>query len=165
MPLLHSTLDREWKTPMKVEGVAELASERTNGAVKSQLRQFAMPGRGGLTRIATSAANSMRGLREGLRTEAAVRQEVALAAIMLPASFFVATDSWIWLALVASILFVLVVEFLNTAIERLCNHVTPELHESIRVTKDLASAAVFFALTLAGLVWIVALLDRFGVIG
>jgi diacylglycerol kinase (ATP) len=127
--------------------------------------QAALPGRGGLTRIARAAANSARGLREGLRTEAAVKQEVMLAALMLPASFFVATSVWVWLALVASVLFVLIVEFLNTAVERLCNHVTPELNEEIRVTKDLASTAVFFALCLAGLVWIVALLNRFGVIG
>jgi diacylglycerol kinase (ATP) len=58
-----------------------------------------------------------------------------------------------------------VVEFLNTAVERLCNHVTPELNEAIRVTKDLASTAVFFALVLAGLVWVVALLHRFGIVG
>jgi diacylglycerol kinase (ATP) len=126
---------------------------------------FALPGRGGLTRIALAALNSLRGLREGLRTEAAVKQEAALALVALPASFFIATDAWVWLALVASVLFVLIVEFLNTAIERLCNHVTPERHEAIRVTKDLASAGVFFALVLAGLVWVVALLDRFDLIG
>ncbi len=125
----------------------------------------ALPGRGGLSRIAASAMNSIRGLREGLLTEAAVKQEVAIAIVLLPASFFVATSAWVWLALVVSVLFVLVVEFLNTAVERLCNHVTPELHDNIRVTKDLASTAVFFALCLAGLVWIVALLDRFGAIG
>ena len=98
-------------------------------------------------------------------TEAAIKQEIALAVMLLPASFFVAANVWVWLALVASVLFVLVVEFLNTAVERLCNHVTPERHEAIRVTKDLASTAVFFALVLAGLVWLVALLDRFGLIG
>ena len=128
-------------------------------------QRSALPGRGGLSRIVAAALNSARGFREGLLTEAAIKQEAALAAIMLPASFFVATDAWTWLALVASILFVFVVEFLNTAIERLCNHVTPELHESIRVTKDLASTAVFFALALAGLVWIVALLHRFDMVG
>ena len=56
----------------------------------------------------------------------------------------------------------LAVEFLNTAIERLCNHVQPELHAAIRVTKDLGSAAVFFAIALAALIWIAALVARFG---
>lgn len=128
-------------------------------------RHMALPGRGGLIRIAEAASNSIRGLREGLRTEAAVKQEVALALLALPLSFLVASNVWIWLALVASVFFVLVVEFLNTAVERLCDHVTPERHEAIRVTKDLASASVFFALSLAGLTWIVALLDRLNVIG
>jgi diacylglycerol kinase (ATP) len=104
-------------------------------------------------------------LREGLSTEAAVKQEIALAAIFLPLSFLVASSLWIWVALVASLFFVLAVEFLNTAIERLCNHVTPELHEAIRVTKDLASTGVFFALLLAGLIWLAAILERLGVIG
>jgi diacylglycerol kinase (ATP) len=84
---------------------------------------------------------------------------------MLPASLFVATGVWVWLALVSSVLFVLVIEFLNTALERLCNHVTPERHEAIRVTKDLASAAVFFALCLTGLIWLVAILHRLGMVG
>ena len=128
-------------------------------------RQFALPGRGGLVRIGRSAANSLRGLRDGLVTEAAVKQEVAVAVLAVPMSFLLATDVWIWLALMASVLFVLAVEFLNTAIERLCNHVTPERHEAIRVTKDMASTGVFFALLLAGLVWIVAALHRFGVVG
>jgi diacylglycerol kinase (ATP) len=127
--------------------------------------QSAVPGRGGLARIAAAALNSARGLREGLVTEAAIKQEIALAVILLPASFFVATNVWVWLALVASVLFVLVVEFLNTAVERLCNHVTPERHEAIRVTKDLASTGVFFALALAGLVWLVAIVDRLGLVG
>lgn len=151
---------------MSGESGAGGATEINGGAAQGvQGNQRALPGRGGLSRIAAACSNSVRGLREGLRTEAAVKQEVALAAVMLPASFFVAGNVWVWLALVASVLFVLVVEFLNTAVERLCNHVTPERHEAIRVTKDLASAAVFFALCLAGLVWLVALLDRFGVIG
>ena len=125
----------------------------------------ALPGRGGLSRIAAAAFNSGRGLRVGLVTEASIKQEIAIAVVLLPASFFVATNVWVWLALVASVLFVLVVEFLNTAVERLCNHVTPEHHEAIRVTKDLSSTAVFFALFLAGLVWLIAVLDRFGLIG
>lgn len=124
----------------------------------------ALPGRGGLARIAFAALNSARGLREGL-TEAAIRQEIALAVILIPVSFFVASNAWVWLALVSSVLFVLLVEFLNTAVERLCDHVTPEKNEAIRVTKDLASAAVFFSLLIAGLVWLVAILDRFDFLG
>jgi len=128
-------------------------------------QKSALPGRGGLARIVAATQNSIRGLLEGFMTEAAIKQEVVIAVIALPFSFFVASNIWIWLALVASLLFVLSVEFMNTAIERLCNHVQPQRHDDIRVTKDLASAAVFFALLLAGLVWLAAIVNRLGIFG
>jgi diacylglycerol kinase (ATP) len=128
-------------------------------------QKSAVPGAGGLARIGAAAMNSLRGLQEGLRTEAAIKQEMALLVVGIPLAAFLASDIWVWTALVASLLFVLMTEFLNTAVERLCNHVTPQRHEAIRVTKDLASAGVFFALALAALVWCVALVDRFGLIG
>jgi diacylglycerol kinase (ATP) len=124
--------------------------------------QSAMPGRGGIARIIAAFRNTVGGLREGLSTEAAIKQEVAIACIAVPLSFFIAEDLWTWVALIASLLFVLAIEFLNTAIERLCNHIHPDQHDAIRITKDLGSAAVFFALALAGLVWLVAAFDRFG---
>jgi len=123
--------------------------------------QSALPGRGGLARIAAASWNSFRGIKEGLSTESAIKQEMAIACLLVPLSFFIARDVWTWVALIASLLFVLSVEFMNTAIERLCNHIQPGKHEAIRVTKDLASAAVFFALTLAGIVWLAALWARF----
>ena len=123
--------------------------------------QSAVPGKGGLARIAAAFWNSLRGLQEGLGTESAIKQEVAIACLLVPLSFFVATNVWTWVALIASLLFVLSVEFMNTAIERLCNHIQPDKHEAIRITKDLASAAVFFSLLLAALVWGAALWARF----
>ena len=123
--------------------------------------QSAVPGKGGLARIAAAFWNSLRGLQEGLGTESAIKQEVAIACLLVPLSFFVAKDVWTWGALIASLLFVLSVEFMNTAIERLCNHIQPGRHEAIRITKDLASTAVFFSLLLAALVWVAALWARF----
>lgn len=124
--------------------------------------QAALPGRGGLHRIWAALWNSVSGLREGLSTEAAIKQEAALLLIGLPLSFLIATNLWIWIALVGSLLLLLAVEFLNTAIERLCNHIQPEKHDAIRVTKDLGSAAVFFAIAFVALVWIAAVFARFG---
>jgi diacylglycerol kinase (ATP) len=123
--------------------------------------QSALPGKGGLARIAAAFWNSLRGLQEGLGTESAIKQEVAIACLLVPLSVFVAKDVWTWVALIASLLFVLSVEFMNTAIERLCNHIQPGRHEAIRITKDLASTAVFFSLLLAALVWLAALWARF----
>ena len=127
-------------------------------------QRSAVPGKGGMSRIAESFANTLGGLREGILTEAAIKQEIAIAAVALPLSFFLADSVWIWVALIASLLLVLAVEFLNTAIERLCNHLHPGRHEAIRATKDLASAGVFFALLLAGLVWSAALLLKLEVL-
>ena len=123
--------------------------------------QSALPGKRGLARIVAAFWNSLGGLREGLSTESAIKQEVAIACLLVPLSFFVASDLWTWVALIVSLFFVLSVEFMNTAIERLCNHIQPGRHEAIRITKDLASAAVFFALALAALVWLAALWARF----
>ncbi len=138
------------------------AEDRHREAVDRDLprAQSALPGRGGVARIVAAFWNSLGGLREGLSTESAIKQEVAIACLLVPLSFFVARDLWTWVALIASLLFVLSVEFMNTAIERLCNHIQPDKHEAIRITKDLASAAVFFALALAALVWIAALWAR-----
>ena len=123
--------------------------------------QRALPGKGGLTRIGRAFANTLGGFREGLATEAAVKQEAALLLIALPVSFFVADNVWVWAALVGSLVMLLAAEFLNTAIERLCNHLHPERHEAIKVTKDLASAGVFCVIVITALIWIVAVVDRF----
>jgi len=115
-------------------------------------------------RVARATRNSLNGLREGVRSEAAIMQEAVIFVIALPLSFFIAGTLWVWVALIASLLLVLAVEFLNTAIERLCDHLHPGEHEAIRVTKDFASAGVFFALVLAGVVWGAAALRAFGVL-
>jgi diacylglycerol kinase (ATP) len=134
---------------------------RSAGA-KPLSKQSALPGRGGLTRIWSAFRNTVGGLREGLTTEAAIKQEVAITLFALPVSFLLATTLWMWVALVGSLFLLLAIEFLNTAIERLCDHIQPEKHDAIRITKDLASAGVFFAILLTGLVWTAALLDRLG---
>ena len=123
--------------------------------------QSALPGKGGLTRIGRAFWNTIGGFREGLSTEAAIKQEAALLLVALPVSFFVATNVWIWVALIGSLILLLAVEFLNTAIERLCNHLHPEKHVAIKVTKDLASAGVFCVIALTALIWIAAVVARF----
>ncbi|MEZ5826952.1 MAG: diacylglycerol kinase [Hyphomicrobiales bacterium] len=136
----------------------------TEGAEYKHLQeQSALPGKGGLTRIGRAFKNTIGGFREGLATEAAIKQEAALLLIALPVSFFVATNVWTWVALIGSLILLLAAEFLNTAIERLCNHLHPEKHVAIKVTKDLASAGVFCVIALTALIWIAAVVARFWV--
>jgi diacylglycerol kinase (ATP) len=134
-----------------------------NSEYKHLREQSALPGKGGLARIGAAFWNTIGGFREGLKSEAAIKQEAAIAIVALPVSFFVATNVWIWIALMGSLILLLAVELLNTAIERLCNHLHPEKHEAIKVTKDLASAGVFCVIAIAGMIWIAAILARAGV--
>ncbi len=113
-----------------------------------------------MDRIVKAFFNSAAGLRHAIGHELAVRQEVVVLLVALPASFFLTESWWKRLALIGVLLVVLMAELLNTAIEALSDHVTPDNHPHIRVVKDLGSAAVFMALTLAGLTWLVALAER-----
>ena len=90
-----------------------------------------------------------------------MRQEVVVLAAAIPAAFWLTEDNWKRLALIGVILIILAIEFLNTAIEALANHVRPEIHPDIKVVKDLGSAAVFMTLVLASVVWLLAGLERF----
>ena len=60
--------------------------------------QSALPGRGGLARIMAAFWNSLGGLQEGLSTESAIKQEAAIACLLLPFTFFIARDLWTWVA-------------------------------------------------------------------
>ena len=114
-----------------------------------------------MVRLWKAFLNTLAGLRWGIRYETALREEFIALALGLPLSFFVAANVAWWLALVGSLFVLLMVELLNTAIEKLSDHVTPQHHLTIKVVKDLGSAAVFFALALAVMVWAAALWVRF----
>ena len=108
--------------------------------------------------------NSCRGLRAAARTEEAIRQELLVLAIALPAAFVLAQDAWKRLALVGVLLLLLVVELLNTAIEKLADRVSPEDDLLIGRVKDMSSAAVGLAILLAAVIWAVAFAEWLGVI-
>jgi diacylglycerol kinase (ATP) len=112
--------------------------------------------------LVAAFCNSMRGFAFAARSERSVRQELVAVAVAVPAALLVSQDLWIRVALIGSLLGLLAVEFLNTAVEKLCDHVTPERHPRIGIVKDLGSAAVFCMLALAVLVWGAALLQAAG---
>lgn len=116
-----------------------------------------------MNRLRQAAMNSVAGLRYALRNEESFRQEVLLLGVCLVIGFFIAPDAGWYVAMVGTVLVVMIVELLNTAIERLADHVSPEFHPRIGAVKDAASAAVFCALALAGVVWIAALGVRVGI--
>ena len=117
-----------------------------------------------MLRLLKATLNSWNGLRAAARSEEAFRQELIAFILALPAAFLVATDAWRRVMLIGVIVLLMIVELLNTAIEKLSDHVTPHHHDAIGRIKDMASAAVGLSLLLAGIVWLVALAERFGLI-
>ncbi|GAP74004.1 diacylglycerol kinase [Pseudoalteromonas sp. SW0106-04] len=107
----------------------------------------------GLGRIVKALRCTYWGLKAAYKGEAAFRQELTLAFILFPISFFIADTAMHWLALIVVILLVLVVELLNSAIEALTDRVSTELHILSGRAKDMGSAAVSLALLIAALVW------------
>lgn len=117
-----------------------------------------------MKRLFSATKNSLRGLADGIKTETAIREEAVVFVLAVPLGIFIApTPAW-YVAMMAALLVVLAVEFLNTAIEKLSDHVTPEQHRDIGRIKDFGSSAVFCALALAGLVWLAALAVRCGLV-
>lgn len=117
--------------------------------------------RGGLGRVVSATRYSWAGLRAAVRHEAAFRQELLLAVPLLLAAPFVAPGRWQLLVMVASVVAVLVVELLNSAIEALADAVSLEQQVLLGRAKDLGSAAVMLALLGVPFTWAVVLLPRF----
>jgi diacylglycerol kinase (ATP) len=111
-------------------------------------------------RLLRATVNTWNGLIAAARSESAFRQELLVLAIAVPLAFVVAGEPWKRVSLIAAVLFVLIVELLNTAIEKLADHITRETHPSIGRIKDMGSAAVGLALVLAALTWLAAIGER-----
>lgn len=103
--------------------------------------------------------NSVRGLSAAARSERAVRQELIVMVAAAPAAILISDRLWTRVALVGVLMLLVTIELLNTAIEKLCDHVTPTQDPAIGLVKDVASAAVLCALVLALLVWGAALAE------
>ena len=117
-----------------------------------------------MLRLLRATLNSWNGLRAAARSEQAFREEVVALLIAIPAAFLVATETWRRVALIGVVLLLMIVELLNTAIEKLSDHVTPAHHPDIGRVKDMGSAAVGVALAIAGFTWLLALAERIGLI-
>jgi diacylglycerol kinase (ATP) len=112
-----------------------------------------------MQRIIRACQNSWNGLMAATRGEAAFRQELVVLALAVPLAFVLASEPWKRLALVGAVLFVMVVELLNTAIEKLADCITLELDPRIGAIKDMGSAAVGLSLFIAGLTWLAAFVE------
>ena len=119
------------------------------------------PGTTGLNRILRATLYSAQGFGHAWRHEAAFRQEVALSVVLTPIAIWLGQSTFEKIALIAVLLLVLIVEFLNSAIEAVVDRFGKEHHELSGRAKDLGSAAVFVSLVLVALVWGAVAWDRF----
>jgi diacylglycerol kinase (ATP) len=115
-----------------------------------------------MDRLYRATINSWNGLKAAIRTEAAFRQEVAVLLVSIPLAFVIGETAWTRLALVGVVVLLMVVELLNTAIEKLADRVSREFDFQIGTVKDIGSAAVGLSLLLVGAVWLLALAQRLG---
>lgn len=105
---------------------------------------------------------SMQGLSAAVRHESAFRQELLLLAVLTPFAFWLGATALHTGLLIGVLLFVLIVELMNSAIEALADSISLEHHPLLGRAKDLGSAAVLLALLLAILTWTLSLLSAIG---
>ncbi|MET0312007.1 MAG: diacylglycerol kinase [Burkholderiaceae bacterium] len=116
--------------------------------------------RTGWRRMWHATGYSIEGLKAGWG-ETAFRQEAIAAMVLVPFAFWLGR-TWVETALLAgTVIFVMVVELLNTGIETAIDRIGPEWHDLSKRAKDMGSAAVLLSLLLCGGVWLAALLTRF----
>jgi len=117
-----------------------------------------------LLRFWRATINSRNGLAFAIRSEQAVREELVALVLSLPLAWLVGLTLMRRVELVCAVVLVMVVELLNTAIEKLADRLTTDHDPQIGRVKDLGSAAVGVALAMAGLFWLFALAERMGAI-
>ena len=113
---------------------------------------------GPIEHLIDAARYSFQGLRRAWVNEAAFRYEIYVLIVALPAAWFVGKDAVERALLIGTVLLVVVVELINSAIETTVDRVGKEANELSGHAKDLASAAVFAAIVLAAIVWLILLL-------
>lgn len=110
-------------------------------------------GKKGFVRLWNALGYSRDGLAAAWKNEAAFREEVLLAVVAIPLALFLGKTGVDRSILIGSIILILIVEILNSAIEAVVDKASPEKHELAKRAKDMGSAAVLFSLINACIVW------------
>ncbi len=123
----------------------------------SRVEESPHKGKTGLRRIWNALFYSLDGLAAAFRHEDAFRQEVLLAAILVPAALLLPASGTGKALMIASVLLMLIVELLNSAVEAAVDRVSLENHLLAKRAKDIGSAAVFISLVNVPVVWLLVL--------
>jgi diacylglycerol kinase (ATP) len=115
-------------------------------------------GQTGLRRILSATRNSLEGFVAAVRHEDAFRQELAMAIVLVPLALWLGQNGLERALLVAAVLFVLVVELINSAVEATVDRISFDNHRLAKRAKDIGSAAVMLSIGAAAAVWLLVLL-------
>ena len=117
------------------------------------------PKRKGLSRLVAAGVNSLKGLQATFRSEEAFRLEVYGLVLSTPFALWLGSDAIEKVLLVGSVLLLLIIELLNTAVESVVDRIGPEFHELSGKAKDIGSAAVLVGMVIVAMTWGMLLLN------
>ncbi|KXW55435.1 diacylglycerol kinase [Ferrovum sp. PN-J185] len=121
------------------------------------LNESPFKGKSGIRRIINALGYSIQGLKAAYHHESAFRQEVILSVLLIPISLFLKTSGVGHALMVGSVLLVLLVELLNSAVEAAVDRVSLEKHRLSKRAKDIGSAAVLISLINVAVIWLLIL--------
>ena len=116
----------------------------------------------GFTRIINAAGYSWLGFKAAYKHEAAFRQELWLCIVLAPVALYFGQSSAEKAILIASLVFILLIEILNSALEAVVDRFGDEIHPLAGRAKDMGSAAVFLAFIIVGLIWFSVFSQKLG---
>lgn len=114
----------------------------------------ALKGKTGLRRLLNAFGYSLQGFRAAWQNEAAFREEAMLTMVLTPVALLLPVTGLEKLLLILSLLLLVLVELLNSAVEAVVDRIGPEIHPLSGRAKDLGSAAVLIACLILGLTWL-----------
>jgi len=104
---------------------------------------------------------SAAGVKTAWKNELAFRVEAIVIIILIPLGIWLGRSAAEWALLIASCLLILIIELLNSAIEAVVDRIGTEHHELSGRAKDMGSAAAFFTMLTAGIIWVLIAYERF----
>jgi diacylglycerol kinase (ATP) len=140
-------------TPDARSDARRMDQRRSEAAPHAEAHESPFKGKTGLRRLINAAGYSLHGFGSAYRHEDAFRQEVLLAAILVPIPFLLDVSGVGRALMIASVLLVLIVELLNSAIEAAVDRISLDRHRLSKRAKDIGSAAVFLSLVNVVIVW------------
>ncbi|WP_419570786.1 diacylglycerol kinase [Rheinheimera sp.] len=111
------------------------------------------PNQQGLRRVLNASVYSWQGLKSSWHSEAAIRQEIVLIALLTPVAFLLHVSALERAVLLLSLYLILVAELINTAIEAVVDRVGAEFHPLSGKAKDVGSATVLVMMLCTALTW------------